>query len=95
MLGYGDGAFGTTDNVTREQLAAILYRYAAWNGYDTSHPVFHDSEDVSATAVEAMNWAVANGILRPDGDGNIRPLEPATRAEIAKALHVFLENVAR
>jgi len=97
VLGYGDGTFGTTDNVTREQLAVILYRYAQWKGYavKTAHPFFLDSEDVSATAVEAMDWAVASGILRPDGDHNIRPGADATRGEIATAIHAFLENVAR
>ena len=97
VLGYGDGTYGTTDNVTREQLAVILYRYAVWKGYavKTAYPVFQDSEDVSTTAVEAMNWAVANGILRPDGDHNIRPGADATRGEIATAIHAFLENVAR
>ena len=97
VLGYGDGTYGATDNVTREQLAVILYRYAVWKGYavKTAHPVFHDSEDVSAMAVEAMDWAVANGILRPDGDHNIRPGADATRGEIATAIHAFFENVAR
>jgi hypothetical protein len=97
VLGYGDGTYGATDNVTREQLAVILYRYAQWKGYavKTAYPVFPDSEDISAMAVEAMNWAVANGILRPDGDHNIRPGADATRGEIATAIHAFLENVAR
>ena len=100
VLGYGDGTFGTTDNVTREQLAMILYRYTqrksyAFRTFHVTYPVFQDSEDVSATAVEAMNWAVANGILRLDGDYNIRPGADATRGEIATAIHAFLENVAR
>ena len=97
VLGYGDGTYGTKDNVTREQLAAILYRYAQWKGYavKTAKLTAVDAEDVSDFAVEAMGWAVASGILRPDGDGGIRPGADATRGEIAAALHALLENVAR
>ncbi len=96
VLGYGDGTYGTTDNVTREQLAGILYRYAQWKGYAVKTAALKaiDAEDVSDFAVEAMGWAVASGILRPDGDGSIRPGADATRGEIATALHAFLENVA-
>ncbi len=97
VLGYGDGTYGTFDNVTREQLAAILYRYAQWKGYAVKTAALKaiDAEDVSDLAVEAMGWAVASGILRPDGDGSIRPGADATRGEIATAIHAFFENVAR
>jgi hypothetical protein len=96
VLGYGDGTYGTTDNVTREQLAAILYRYAQWKGYAVKTAALKaaDAEDVSDWAAEAMAWAAACGVLKADADGGIRPGAEATRAEIAEAIHVFLEKVA-
>ena len=101
VLGYGDGTFGVNDDVTREQLASILWRYAKWKGYDvsvgedTNILSYGDAFDTADWAMPAMRWACGAGLLDADADGNIRPGEPATRAEIAKALHVFLENVAR
>jgi hypothetical protein len=101
VLGYGDGTYGVGDDVTREQLAAILWRYAKWKGYDvsvgedTNILSYGDAFDIADWANAAMRWACGAGVLDMDEDGNIRPGEPATRAEIAKAIHVFLENVAR
>ena len=96
VLGYGDGTYGTTDDMTREQLAAILYRYAQWKGYavKTAALKAEDAEDVSDWAAEAMAWAAACGVLTADADGGIRPGADATRGEIAAAIHVFLEKVA-
>ena len=93
VLGYGDGTFGLSDDVTREFLATVLYRFAKCKGYETD--AFYAVVDGSSEwAAEAMRWAASIGLLVPDADGSYRPGEPATRAEIAKALHVFLENVA-
>jgi hypothetical protein len=96
VLGYGDGRYGVTNDVTREQLAAILYRYAAWKGYETETAELSaaDAGGVSGWAEEAVRWAAAAGILGADADGNLRPGVPASRAEIARAIHVFLERVA-
>ena len=95
--GYGDGTYGPKDHVTREQLVTILYRYAQWKGYavKTVSLKANDAKDVSDWASEAMAWAAACGVLSPDKDGNIRPGEDATRAEIAAAIRAFLTGVAR
>lgn len=101
VLGYGDGTFGVNDDVTREQLAAILWRYAKWKDYDvsvgedTNILSFNDAFDTADWAMPAMQWAIGAGVLEGDAYGYLNGGEPATRAEIAKALHVFLENVAR
>ena len=101
VLGYGDGTFGVNDDVTREQLAAILWRYAKWKDYDvsvvedTNILSFNDAFDTADWAMPAMQWAIGASVLEGDAYGYLNSGEPATRAEIAKALHVFLENVAR
>ena len=100
ILGYGDGAFGVNDDVTREQLATILWRYAKWKDYDvsvgedTNILSFNDALDTSDWAMAAMQWAIGSGVLEGDANGYLNGGEPATRAEIAKAIHVFLENAA-
>ena len=96
VLGYGDGTYGMNDDVTREQLAAILYRYAVYRGWAIQSAELEapDGDAVSDWAAEAVAWAAANGILAADEAGAVRPGEAATRAEIAKALHAFLEKVA-
>ena len=98
ILGYGDGTFGVNDDVTREQLATILWRYAKWKDYDvivgedTNILSFNDALDTSDWAMAAMQWAIGSGVLEGDANGYLNGGEPATRAEIAKAIHVFLEN---
>ncbi|MBQ2031897.1 MAG: S-layer homology domain-containing protein, partial [Lachnospiraceae bacterium] len=97
VLGYGNGKFGPKDNVTREQLAAILFRYANWKGYDTS--VGEDTNILSYDdaftwgdwAVSALQWACGAGVLEDVPVGMLRPTEPATRGEIAHAIRVFCE----
>ena len=65
--GYDNGNFGPMDPITREQMAAILYRYAQFKGYDTKSSgdisAFADSAQVSSYAVEAMKWAVGQGLI--------------------------------
>lgn len=94
--GYGDGRFGPEDGVTREQLAAILYRYCGCKGYDTSltgaGPVFSDAGDISDYAVEAVAWAAANGILSGREDGSLAPGLSASRAEVAAVLTRFHQS---
>lgn len=97
VLGYGDGTYGRTDDVTREQLAVILYRYAVWKGWtiQTASPETSDGDEVSPWAAEAVRLAAANGIHAADEDASVRPGEPATRAEIAEAIRAFLEMVEK
>ena len=100
VLGYGDGRYGPDDNVTREQLAVILFRYAKLKGRDVSRGEdanilgFDDASDISDWAMTAMRWACGTDVLNNGGTAAIRPAEAATRGEIAHAIRVFLENAA-
>lgn len=90
--GVSDGT-GMTDDITREQLAAMLYRYAKLMGEDTSAAAdlsaFSDADQISGWAVEAMAWAVQRGILQ-GADGKLMPGGTATRAQAAAMFHRFL-----
>lgn len=96
MGGYGNSSFAPNDPITREQLAAIFYRYAQYKGYDTTQGgmairEFGDYESISDYAMGAMAWAVNIGLVK--GDSNLLyPNGTATRAEIAAMLHRFVEN---
>lgn len=85
--------------VTREQLAAILYRYAKLKGYDTSKSnkldSFKDADKVSSWAVEAMQWANAEGLINGKSNNLLDPQGKATRAETAAILMRFMENIAK
>ncbi len=97
--GYGDGSFGPEDAITREQLAAILYRYAEYKGYDVSAMAslggYTDSHEVGDWAVAAMEWANANGLLDVKGFSSIEPKSEASRAETASTLMTFVENITK
>ena len=92
--GYGNGLFGSEDNITREQLAAILYRYAQAKGYDvsvgedTNILSYTDTLEISEYAIPAMQWACGAGIIQGNG-GYLNPQGDATRAEIATMLMRF------
>lgn len=91
--GYGDGIFGPDDTITREQLAAIFYRYAdspeiSGMGLDE----FADANAISDYAKSSMLWAVQNGIINGKGDGIIDPAGNATRAETATIFYRYLEK---
>ena len=96
MGGYGNSSFAPNDPITREQLAAIFYRYAQYKGYDTTQGgmairEFDDYESISDYAMGAMAWAVNTGLVK--GDSNLLyPKGTATRAEIAALFHRFAEN---
>ena len=96
MGGYDNSSFAPNDPITREQLAAIFYRYAQYKGYDTTQGgmairEFGDYESISDYAMGAMAWAVNTGLVK--GDSNLLyPKGTATRAEIAAMLHRFVEN---
>ena len=98
VTGYGDGTFGPMDNITREQMAAILYRYAQYKGYDVSAKgdltAFTDGNTVSDWAKDAMSWAVGTALFNGKGDGILDPTT-TTRAEVAKILMTYCENVAK
>ena len=96
--GISDGT-NMVGEVTREQLAAILYRYAKLKGYDTSKSnkldSFKDADKVSSWAVEAMQWANAEGLINGKGNSMLDPQGKATRAETAAILMRFMENIAK
>ena len=92
--GYGNGKFGPTDEVTREQLAAILYRYADFKGYEIETAGFLPDGNISPWAVDYVNWAAANGVLQVSG-GTVRANEKALRWEVAAAIRGFCENVGK
>ena len=92
VKGYSDTAFGPNDNVTREQLAVMLYRYAApETKSEKDLSAFNDAASVSDWATEAITWAVDKGIMNGKGDGRLDPKGLATRAEICTMLVRFLD----
>jgi len=94
VTGVGEGKFAPNDNVTREQIAAILMRYAKYKGIDVSvdstekYDSMKDTADVSEYAVEALKWATANSVIN-GAEGNINPKGNATRAEVAQMIMNF------
>lgn len=97
VSGYGSGKFGPNDKVTREQLAAILYRYAQYKKYDVSGANsldgYTDVQSVSSYAVPTLQWANAAGVVTGKSGSKLDPKGYATRAEVAAMLMRFCENV--
>lgn len=97
--GYGNGQFGPEDPITREQMAAILYRYAAFKGFDMTKTAdlskFTDSGKISDWSKAALSWANAEGLVNGKGGGILDPLGNATRAEVSAILYRFCENVVK
>ena len=98
--GTGADTFSPNTPVTREQLAAILYRYAQAEGRGFTgawmFPLdFSDAADVSEWANEAMHWMTMNGIITGMGDGTLAPKDNATRAQIATMFMRFVEAMEK
>ena len=96
FAGYGKDKFGPDDPITREQLAAIFYRYADYKGYDLTVKgnldKFKDSDKITDYAKTAMQWAVGSGLMKGKSGNLLDPQGTATRAEIAAMLHRFIEK---
>ncbi len=96
--GYDNGFFGVNDPVTREQAAAILYRYASYKGYDVTASgdisVYTDAARVSEYAKAAMAWINGRGIVTGRTPDTLAPEAGATRAEMATILRRFIESIA-
>lgn len=94
VTGYGDGHFGPSDPMTREQIIMILYNYANLNKLDTSAQSelsqFTDLDQLSSDARRAMSWAYSIGLIRGKGDGILDPAGATTRAETAAFLIRFV-----
>ena len=96
FAGYGKDKFGPDDPITREQLAAIFYRYADYKGYDLTVKgnldKFKDADKITDYAETAMGWAVGSGLVKGKSGNLLDPQGTATRAEIAAMLHRFIEK---
>lgn len=94
--GTTETTFAPDSNITREQVAAILYRYAIYKGMDavdlSENLNFADSDDVSEYAISALNWATGCGLVTGYEDNTLRPLANTTRAEAATLLQRFIET---
>ncbi len=96
--GYSADRFGPVDKITREQMATILYRYAAYKGYDVSAradlTVFADGKTVSTWAAESLSWANAKGLINGLPGSLLAPGSNAVRCQTAAILHRFCEKIA-
>ncbi len=101
VTGYADGTFRPNASVTREQAAAILYRYAQSKGIDvsvgenTNILSYVDVQQASEYAIPALQWAVGAGVLNGKNGGRLAPTGTATRAEIAAIMQRWCENIIK
>ncbi|MDR1572505.1 MAG: S-layer homology domain-containing protein [Clostridiales Family XIII bacterium] len=91
--GMGDGSFAPQGEITREQIAAMLYRYAVHRGADASArgdlSAFTDAGAVSSWALDAVSWANGAGLINGMGDGTLAPKGTSTRAQVAQVLYNY------
>lgn len=98
VKGISETAFAPEDNITREQIAAIMYRYARYKGYDTSAGEntnilsYDDFDSISKYAIGAIQYAAGSGLIKGRTESTLNPQDNATRAETAAVLHRFIEN---
>lgn len=92
VSGYGNGLYGPNDNITREQLAVMLWRYAGSPDSDQSLAHFKDAHLIASYAETALAWANENGIINGKGDGILDPKGNATRAQVAQMLMNYLQK---
>ena len=96
--GVTENEFAPNDNITREQIAAIMFRFAKYKGYDvsvgesTNILSYTDFDSISEYAISAMQWACGSGLMKGKTESTINPLDFATRAEIAAILQRFIEG---
>ena len=99
VKGYEDGTFKPEQNVTREEMVTMLFRCwqsegNTWKTDVAALNAYKDSAKVSSWALPAMRWAAANGVVNGVGDSMLEPQGQATRAQFAKIIMVYLENLA-
>ena len=94
VAGFEDGTFRPNDPITREQMAAILYNYAQWKGYDVSAraDLSRYSDQPSEWAEDVSRWAVAEGLLTGITEDTLAPQASATRAQVAAIFQRFLSE---
>lgn len=105
VTGYDEESFGPSDDITREQMAVIFYRYAKDAGMDVTSAGqgvdlisessgYSDGHEVSSYAADAVKWAVGSGLISGRDDGTLDPKGTASRAEAAQILKNFCEKIA-
>lgn len=98
VTGYDDKAFGPHDNILREQIAAIMYRYSKFKGYDVSAAEnsnilsYTDVAEISEYAIPAMSYVVGSGLMNGKSATTLNPQDETTRAEIAVILYRFFQS---
>jgi hypothetical protein len=99
VTGVSETEFAPNENVTREQMATILYRYAKTKGYTldtaTDLSVFTDINEISRFAIDAIRWANKTELVNGTSETMLSPKATATRAQVAAILMRFCENVAK
>ena len=94
VTGYADAAFAPGRDITREEMAVVLYRYARYKGLDVTASVdlgrYTDAASINGYAQQALAWANANGLVTADTTGALTPKGYATRAQVATILQRFL-----
>ena len=99
VTGYPDGSFKPDDRITREQMAVIMYRYAAYKNRDMSYTesaitAFPDASQISDYALTAVSWAVSWRIIN-GSDGKVLPKNTAARSEVAQIILNYCERIGR
>ena len=98
VLGYGDGNFGPMDTITREQIAALFFRFAELEGMKTNKSAdlsaYNDANTIGAWAVDYVEWAVASGLMQGRSAHLLAPAAGTTRAETAALLERWCEEIA-
>ena len=94
--GYSKTVFGTNDSIQREQIAAMMYRYAKYKGLSTSETAdlskYKDASQVSSYAVTSMKWAVGTGLIQGRTNGTLDPKGSVTRAECAAIITRYMQK---
>lgn len=90
--GYGNSLFGSNDNITREQLAVMLWRYAGEPVATSKEVHFSDATQISGYALNAIKWAIEKGIINGKGFDVLDPKGFATRAQVAQMLKNYLSK---
>ena len=96
IFGISENQFAPNDNITREQMAAIIYRYATFKGYDittSGSTAYTDNSDISDYAKDAVIWAAEKSVMTGNTDGSFAPKANTTRAQAAAVFMRILENL--
>lgn len=98
IKGYSETEYAPEQDILREQIAAIMHRYAEFKGYDvsvgenTNILSYNDFDRISEYAIASMQWAVGSGMIKGRTESTLNPEAFATRVEIAAMLHRFIEG---